>query len=110
MFDNDNDPPLEEVDEDVGPRSSVTVALFVVSAQAINPVNVNVYDVDASNNETLVETLTVDGSLLVGDLVTPPGAPFDVNLQEIHDPIVRPGRITKFLGKQPGQTVAEDDR
>ena len=80
--------PVEEVDEIVGPQSSVTVALFVVSAQAVNPVNVNVYEVDSSDNETLVETLTVDGSLIAGDLITPFGAPADVNLEEIHDPFV----------------------
>ncbi|MDH3490870.1 MAG: HYR domain-containing protein [Gammaproteobacteria bacterium] len=87
-FDNEAEPPLEQVDEVVGPQSSVTVALFVISAEPINPVNVNVYEVDASNNQTLVETLTVDGALFAGDLVTPFGAPSDVNLEEIHDPFV----------------------
>ena len=87
-FDNVGDPPLEVVDEDIGPQSSVTVALFVVSAEPINPVNVNVYDVDAFGNETLVEVLTVDGTLIAGDLITPIGAPADVNLLEIHDPFV----------------------
>ena len=87
-FDNDATPPLEVVDEDVGPRSSVTVALFVVSALAVNPVDVNVYEVDALDNETLVETLTVDGALFAGDLVTPFGAPADVNVAEIHNPFV----------------------
>jgi len=87
-FDNVGDPPLEVVDEDVGPQSSVTVALFVVSAEPINPVNVNVYEVDASDNETLVEVLTVDGTLIAGDLITPIGAPADINEKEIHDPFV----------------------
>ncbi len=87
-FDNAAEPPLEVVDEPVGPQSSVTVALFVVSAEAINPVNVNVYEVDTLDNETLVETLTVDGTLFAGDLITPLGAPANINEQEIHDPFV----------------------
>ncbi len=80
--------PLEEVDEDVGPLSSVTVALFVVSAQAINPVNVNVYEVLGDGSEVFVETLTVDGALQAGELVTPVDFLPDVNELEIHNPLV----------------------
>ncbi len=80
--------PVEEVDEDVGPLSSVTVALFVVSAQAINPVTVNVYEVLDGGGELLVETLTVDGALQAGELVTPVDFLPDVNELEIHNPFV----------------------
>jgi hypothetical protein len=92
-FDRADTPdPLLEVDEDVGPLSSVTVALFVVSQQAINPVTVNVYEVvtdgNGSEQEFLVETLTVNGTLEGGDLVSiNPFLP-DVNIAEIHDPSV----------------------
>ena len=87
-FDNTVDLPLEVVNEDVGPQSSVTVALFVVSALPVNPVAVNVYEVDALNNETFVETLEVNGALAAGELITPLGAPGNVNAGEIHNPFV----------------------
>jgi hypothetical protein len=92
-FDRADTPePLLEVDEDVGPLSSVTVALFVVSAEPINPVSVNVYEVvkddNGSEQEFLVETLTVNGALAGGDLVSiNPFLP-DVNVAEIHNPSV----------------------
>jgi hypothetical protein len=89
------DIPEPTVSESVGPLSSVTVALFVTSAQAINPVTVNVYElVDEDNDpvtpdsQFLVETLTVNGALEAGDLV---GAfAIDPNVLEIHDPLVFP--------------------
>jgi len=87
-FDNVATPPVTEVDETVGPESSVSVALFVVSALPVNPVTVNVYEVDAADNEALVETLTVNGAVEAGDLFTPSGVPIDVNIQEVHNPIV----------------------
>jgi hypothetical protein len=93
-FDNEANPPdPSPPDETVGPQSSVTLALFVVSAIPINPVKVNVYDVimDESNpaNETLqlVETLVVNGEVEAGPLITPFGA-IDVNQSEIHNPFV----------------------
>ena len=81
-FDNTVDPPLEVVDEDAGPQSSVTVALFVVSAMPVNPVTVNVYEVEdtgGGETETLVEVLTVNGAVEAGGLITPSGVPIDVN-------------------------------
>jgi hypothetical protein len=93
-FDNEANPPdPSPPDETVGPQSSVTVALFVVSEKVINPVTVNVYDVitDESDptNETLqlVETLVVNGEVEAGPLITPFG-PIDVNQKEIHNPLV----------------------
>ena len=86
-FDNQGNPPLEEIDEDVGPQSSVSVSLFVVSKELVNPVTVNVYEVNGSV-ETLVETLEVNGTLEAGDLITPAGAPSNVNFEEIHNPFV----------------------
>jgi len=88
-FDN-SDPlqaPLEEVEETAGRQSSVTVALFVVSEQLINPVTVNVYEVDGTT-ETLVETLTVNGALHAGELITPFAFLPDVNEIETHNPFV----------------------
>jgi hypothetical protein len=98
-FDN-QDPlqaPLEFVDEKVEPQSSVTVALFVVSALPINPVTVNVYEVpdidapaSAETPETLVETLTVNGAGEAGNLIfisDNPALP-NVNVREIHNPFV----------------------
>jgi len=100
-FDN-QDPlqaPLEFVDEEVEPQSSVTVALFVVSALPINPVTVNVYEVpyidapaSTETPETFVETLTVNGALEAGNLVflsDDPELP-NVNVEEIHNPFVYP--------------------
>jgi hypothetical protein len=88
-FDN-SDPlqaPLEVVDETAGPQSSVTVALFIVSIEAINPVTVNVYEVQGTT-EVLVEILTVNGALQAGDLITPFGFLPDVNQVETHNPFV----------------------
>ena len=92
-FDRADTPePLLDVDEEVGPLSSVTVALFVVSAEPINPVTVNVYEVvtdgNGSEQEFLVETLTVDGALAGGDLVSVNPFLPNVNVAEIHDPSV----------------------
>jgi hypothetical protein len=88
-FDNSPgmDDPLEIVDETAGPQSSVTVALFVVSKEAINPVTVNVYEVQGTT-EILVETLTVNGALQAGDLITPFAFLPDVNELETHEPFV----------------------
>jgi len=88
--------PVVVVDEVVEPQSSVTVALFVVSALPVNPVTVNVYQVDnvgeTDETETLVETLTVNGAVEAGNLVfiTEGTALPNVNVQEIHNPFVYP--------------------
>jgi hypothetical protein len=86
-FDN-SDPvqaPLEVIEEIVGPQSSATVTLFVVSNVAVNPVTVNVYEVDG-DAEALVTSLTVNGALEAGELVTPFGFLPDVNEVETHNP------------------------
>jgi len=80
-----------EVYEDVGPQSSVTVALFVVSDLAVNPVTVNVYEVpfgDRTSVGTLVETLEVNGALEAGELINAAGTLIDINAREIHNPFV----------------------
>ncbi len=85
---NAMDDPLEEIEEDVGPQSSVTVALFVVSTSPINPVTVNVYEVDALGAEQLVATLTVNGALEVGDLVSSNVSLPDINRTETYNPFI----------------------
>jgi hypothetical protein len=79
--------PVEEIDATAGPQSSVTVTLFIVSELAINPVTVNVFEVE-DGDEKFVETLTVNGALQAGDLITPFGFLPDVNEVETHDPFV----------------------
>jgi hypothetical protein len=74
-------PDLEEF-EDVGPNSSVTVALFLVSAAPINPVGIRIFD-DATNE--LVNTITVNGSVESGPLLNADGS---FNDFELHNPIV----------------------
>jgi hypothetical protein len=93
-FDRPDTPaPVLEVDEAVGPLSSVTVALFVTSAQEVNPVTVNVYELLDDDGEPttppvefFVETLTVNGALEAGALIGPYA--IDPNILEIHDPFV----------------------
>ncbi len=89
----DTPEPLIEVDEAVGPLSSVSVALFVTSAQEVNPVTVNVYELRDDDGEPatppvelFVETLTVNGALEAGALVG--SYAIDPNILEIHDPFV----------------------
>jgi len=83
--------PKPEVYEDVGPQSSVTVALFVVSDLPVNLVTVNVYEVpfgDRTSVGTLVETLEVNGALEAGDLINAAGTLIDINARELHNPFV----------------------
>ncbi|MDH5618889.1 MAG: DUF5011 domain-containing protein [Gammaproteobacteria bacterium] len=72
--------PTTSVVETAGPQSSVTVALFVVSELPINPVNVQVFD-ESSN--ALVSSITVNGTLESGPLLSPNGT---INVAEIHNP------------------------
>jgi hypothetical protein len=84
--------PKPEVYEDVGPQSSVTVALFVVSDSPVDLVTVNVYEVvpfgDRTSVGTLVETLEVNGALEAGDLINAAGTLIDINARELHNPFV----------------------
>jgi len=68
--------------ENVGPNSSVTVALFLVSAEPINPVGIRIFD-DATGD--LVNTITVNGSVESGPLLNSDGT---FNDFELHNPIV----------------------
>lgn len=75
--------PPDIVDlESVGPKSSASVALFVVSQDAVNPVAVRVFD-DGSNE--LINTITVNGSIESGPLLSPNGT---LNDFELHNPSV----------------------
>ncbi len=76
------DPPATVITEPVGPQSSVTVALFLVSDEPVNPVTVNILD-DASGE--LVDSVTVNGALEAGSFLNPDGT---INLAEIHNPEV----------------------
>ncbi len=75
-------PPDEVEFEPVGPQSSVTVALFVVSQLSVNPVTVNVFD-DATGE--LVNAVTINGAVEAGPLLNPD---FTVNDFERHNPAV----------------------
>jgi len=68
--------------EPAGPRSSVTVALFLVSQEPVNPVTVRVYDHVSGE---LINTITVNGSIESGPLLNPDGS---FNELELHNPLV----------------------
>jgi hypothetical protein len=74
-------PDIEEF-EDVGPQSSVTVALFLVSQASINPVTVHVYD---NATDELISSIVVNGTIESGPLLNPDGTE---NNFEIHNPVV----------------------
>ena len=74
-------PDVEET-EDVGPNSSVTVALFLVSVDPVNPVAVRVFD---DSTDELINTIIVNGSIESGPLLNPDGT---INDFELHNPIV----------------------
>ena len=74
--------PDEIETEDVGSNSSVSVALFVVSVDPVNPVGIRIYD-DTTNE--LINVLTVNGSIESGPLLNPDGS---LNNFELHNPIV----------------------
>jgi hypothetical protein len=74
--------PDEVETEAVGPRSSVSVALFLVSADPVNPVAVKVFD---DNSNELINTITVNGSIESGPLLNPNGT---INNFELHNPTV----------------------
>jgi hypothetical protein len=75
-----SDSPNTVITEHVGPQSSVSVALFLVSELAVNPVTVNISD-DATGE--LIETITVNGAQESGPFLDPDGS---INLTEIHNP------------------------
>lgn len=76
------EPPDTVAFEAVGPQSSVTVALFVISELPVNPVTVDIYD---NTSGELVDSVTVNGALESGPLLNPDGT---VNNFEIHNPEV----------------------
>ncbi|MEJ2275887.1 MAG: DUF5011 domain-containing protein, partial [Woeseiaceae bacterium] len=79
--------PTTETLEAIGPRSSASIALFVVSDESVNPVTVNVYDItsDPSGAGTLVNSVTVNGAIEAGPLLNVDGTP---NTFETHNPLV----------------------
>ena len=76
--------PDEVETESVGPRSSVSVALFLVSLDPVNPVAIQVFD---DGTDELINTITVNGSIESGPLLNPNGT---INDFELHNPIVYP--------------------
>jgi hypothetical protein len=98
-FDPDPDPasdfqtvaPEETTFEAVGPRSSASVALFLVSDDSVNPVTVEIYDVSSvadpelPGSGILVNAVTVNGAIEAGPLLNADGTP---NTLEIHNPFV----------------------
>ena len=76
--------PTTETFEAVGPQSSASVALFVVSDESVNPVTVNIYDTSTAP-ETLVNSIVVNGAVEAGPLLNADGTP---NEEEIHNPFV----------------------
>jgi hypothetical protein len=77
--------PTEETFEAVGPRSSASVALFLVSDESVNPVVVSIYDVTGGGSGTLVNSVIVNGAIEAGPLLNADGTP---NVTEIHNPFV----------------------
>ncbi|MDH3620131.1 MAG: DUF5011 domain-containing protein [Gammaproteobacteria bacterium] len=84
--------PTTEVLEAVGPQSSVSVALFLVSDESVNPVTVNIYDT-STVPETLVNSIVVNGAVEAGPLLNADGTP---NEEEIHNPLVYPPNTFNF--------------
>ena len=80
-------PPVEETLVAVGPRSSASIALFLVSDESVNPVTVDVYNVtdDPTGVGVLVNSVTVNGAIEAGPLLNPDGT---VNNFELHNPKV----------------------
>ena len=81
--------PVTETFEAVGPRSSASVALFLVSDESVNPVTVDIYDVtgqaDPYVGGALINSVTVNGAVEAGPLLQADGTP---NNFEIHNPFV----------------------
>mgnify|MGYP000426346139 CR=1 FL=1 len=77
--------------EAVGPQSSASVALFLVSDDSVNPVTVEIYDVSSEANPdlpgsgVLVNSVTVNGAIEAGPLLNTEGTP---NTLQIHNPFV----------------------
>ena len=76
--------PETETFEAIGPQSSASVALFMVSDDSVNPIIVNVYDT-STDPETLVNSVVVNGAVEAGPLLNANGSP---NIFEIHNPFV----------------------
>ena len=77
--------PTTEIFEAVGPRSSVSVALFLVSDESVNPVTVNIFDVTGGGTGELVNSVVVNGAIEAGPLLDGSGQP---NVFETHNPFV----------------------
>ncbi len=78
-------PPVTNEFLDVGPRSSESTAVFVVSFEQVNLVAVDVFEVAADGSETLINTITVNGVVEDGVFLNADGSP---NNFEIHNPLV----------------------
>jgi len=79
--------PEETTLEAVGPQSSVSVALFLVSDESLNPVTVSIYErsTDPLVPDTLVNSVVINGAVEAGPLLNANGS---INDEEIHNPFV----------------------
>ena len=78
-------PPATIRTLDVDPQSSESLAVFVVSAEAVNPVRVDVYEDLGGGSDRFVNSITVNGTAEDGSFLNADGS---VNNFEIHNPRV----------------------
>ncbi len=78
-------PPATEEIVYVDKNSSETRPVFIVSEQAVNPVNVDILEQLASGGEQLVGTITLNGTVEDGAFLNEDGS---INAFEIHNPRV----------------------
>jgi hypothetical protein len=95
--------PITETFEAVGPRSSASVALFLVSDESVNPVTIDIFDVtglaDPNVGGALVNSVIVNGAVEAGPLLQADGTPNDF---EIHNPFVFAPDFDNPLHYNPG--------
>ncbi len=78
-------PPATEEIFHIDPMSSETRPVYVVSAEVVNPVNVDVFEQLADGSERLVDTIFINGTVEDGAFLNEDGT---VNTFEIHNPEV----------------------
>lgn len=78
-------PPATTTTVQVGPQSSESLAVFLVSTAAVNPVAIDVFEQMAGGSERLVNTITINGAAEDGDFLNADGTTNDF---EMHNPQV----------------------
>jgi hypothetical protein len=78
-------PPATSEVVNVDKNSSETRPVFVVSAEAVNPVNVEIFEQLTDGGEQLVSTITLNGTVEDGAFLNEDGS---INAFEIHNPRV----------------------